>query len=567
MSRRRRAPPDADVGGVPTRVYDGPVVSFNYPWLPWHSRAHESWKSPPAPGESDRQFANSLLLNGFALVASHVFNNSITDVMASASNRRFALSAATKLAMSVSAEDGYVKAEHKEIFYFGPRSASCDRSLGQRPWIHSAVRRHRNSAIELGEKLVSSLNRQVFKPPPPEAVEREPDRMSFLDDWYDERLSSQRYCCTLGQSVVSDFCYHASCPAEFHSNAHVDKGLLTIIQNPADVEVCVDGEWMIPYDPERHAGAVLVLVGYTLERASGGHFHAALHRVRNRGARCSTVTKLHLPPHLVIEPALLCSHFEQQDVDAASYCSFTSRTLLAEFRRNHASVNAPAMVASDESTALAPQRPAPRALRPRMPRRGADARVEDTITTMTDLSRDTIETILCAATVQTLGRLASSCTMLRDCVAAADSTVWVPAAERSRIDWNLALDRIDRGAPSYGRFQEPGVAPQDAASLLASVANKWPEILRRELTDDDMHANTRIICYLVPKTAYEIFFILTFETMMQKLMTAFCNRQGVAMSSVRFLFDGSRISPNQTPAELEFEEGEVIDILVEQMGD
>ena len=38
-------------------------------------------------------------------------------------------------------------------------------------------------------------------------------------------------------------------------------------------------------------------------------------------------------------------------------------------------------------------------------------------------------------------------------------------------------------------------------------------------------------------------------------MTAFCNRQGVAMSSVRFLFDGSRISPNQTPQELEMEDG------------
>ena len=40
-----------------------------------------------------------------------------------------------------------------------------------------------------------------------------------------------------------------------------------------------------------------------------------------------------------------------------------------------------------------------------------------------------------------------------------------------------------------------------------------------------------------------------------QLMTAFCNRQGVAMSSVRFLFDGSRISPNQTPQELEMEDG------------
>ena len=38
-------------------------------------------------------------------------------------------------------------------------------------------------------------------------------------------------------------------------------------------------------------------------------------------------------------------------------------------------------------------------------------------------------------------------------------------------------------------------------------------------------------------------------------MTAFCNRQGVAINSVRFLFDGSRINPSQTPQELEMEDG------------
>ena len=192
---------------------------------------------------------------------------------------------------------------------------------------------------------------------------------------------------------------------------------------------------------------------------------------------------------------------------------------------------------------------------------------ENTITTLTDLSRDTIEIILCAATVQTLGRLASSCTMLRECVAAADSTVWVPAAERSRIDWNLALDRIDRGAPSYGRSYAAPWNAQDAASLLASVANKWPEILRRELTDDVMHANTKITCKVVTQDGNEISIALKFETRMMRLMTAFCNRQGVSLGSVRFLFDGSRINPDQTPVELEFEDGEVIDVMVEQQGD
>ena len=55
-------------------------------------------------------------------------------------------------------------------------------------------------------------------------------------------------------------------------------------------------------------------------------------------------------------------------------------------------------------------------------------------------------------------------------------------------------------------------------------------------------------------------------TPLQKLMTAFCNRHGIAQSSVRFLFDGARIDPNQTPEQLEMEDGHVIDCMVEQTG-
>ena len=39
-------------------------------------------------------------------------------------------------------------------------------------------------------------------------------------------------------------------------------------------------------------------------------------------------------------------------------------------------------------------------------------------------------------------------------------------------------------------------------------------------------------------------------------MKAFCNRNGVAMNSVRFLFDGNRVNPSQTPADLEMEDGD-----------
>ena len=47
---------------------------------------------------------------------------------------------------------------------------------------------------------------------------------------------------------------------------------------------------------------------------------------------------------------------------------------------------------------------------------------------------------------------------------------------------------------------------------------------------------------------------------------AFCTRNGVATTAVRFLFDGNRINPSQTPEDLEMEDNDVIDVMVEQQG-
>ena len=49
-------------------------------------------------------------------------------------------------------------------------------------------------------------------------------------------------------------------------------------------------------------------------------------------------------------------------------------------------------------------------------------------------------------------------------------------------------------------------------------------------------------------------------------MRAFCQRQGVAMESVRFLFDGNRIRENQTPNEQEMEDGDSIEVFVALTG-
>lgn len=45
----------------------------------------------------------------------------------------------------------------------------------------------------------------------------------------------------------------------------------------------------------------------------------------------------------------------------------------------------------------------------------------------------------------------------------------------------------------------------------------------------------------------EVFFKIKRSTQLKKLMDAFCDRQGKATASVRFLFDGQRVNPTDTP--------------------
>ena len=64
----------------------------------------------------------------------------------------------------------------------------------------------------------------------------------------------------------------------------------------------------------------------------------------------------------------------------------------------------------------------------------------------------------------------------------------------------------------------------------------------------------------------KIFFKCKPHTTMKKLMDAYATRQGVNRTSVRFLFDGERITDQQTPKDLGLEEGDSIDVVMEQVG-
>ena len=61
-------------------------------------------------------------------------------------------------------------------------------------------------------------------------------------------------------------------------------------------------------------------------------------------------------------------------------------------------------------------------------------------------------------------------------------------------------------------------------------------------TDPSEHLNIK-----VTDGNNEVFFKIKKTTQLKKLMDAFCDRQGKAPSSVRFLFDGTRVNPTDSP--------------------
>ena len=64
----------------------------------------------------------------------------------------------------------------------------------------------------------------------------------------------------------------------------------------------------------------------------------------------------------------------------------------------------------------------------------------------------------------------------------------------------------------------------------------------------------------------EVYFKIKRTTQLKKLMDAFCERQGKAPTSVRFLFDGQRVNPTDNPETLDMQDGDTLEVHQEQIG-
>ncbi|GBE86053.1 Ubiquitin-like protein pmt3/smt3 [Sparassis crispa] len=79
-------------------------------------------------------------------------------------------------------------------------------------------------------------------------------------------------------------------------------------------------------------------------------------------------------------------------------------------------------------------------------------------------------------------------------------------------------------------------------------------------------ANAPINIKVATQTGEEVFFKIKRNTKLSKLQGAYAAKVGKDVSSIRFLYDGNRINDDDTPASLDMEDNDTIDVMVEQVG-
>jgi len=80
--------------------------------------------------------------------------------------------------------------------------------------------------------------------------------------------------------------------------------------------------------------------------------------------------------------------------------------------------------------------------------------------------------------------------------------------------------------------------------------------------EDDNHINIKV----VSQDHNEVLFKISKTTPMKKMMDAYCKKQGIMPTSVRFLFNGERLREGDTPQSLQMENNDIIDAMLQQIG-
>jgi small ubiquitin-related modifier len=82
----------------------------------------------------------------------------------------------------------------------------------------------------------------------------------------------------------------------------------------------------------------------------------------------------------------------------------------------------------------------------------------------------------------------------------------------------------------------------------------------------DLATPERISIKVVSQNGDAIAFALKKTTPLEMLMKSYCSKTGAQIQSLRFLYDGVRLSGKETPVDLGMENGDILDVVLQQLG-
>ena len=68
------------------------------------------------------------------------------------------------------------------------------------------------------------------------------------------------------------------------------------------------------------------------------------------------------------------------------------------------------------------------------------------------------------------------------------------------------------------------------------------------------------------QTGANVVFAIKPTTPLSKIFGAYCGRVGASPHTVRFLYNGERLQPENTPKDIDMHDGDVVDAVLQQTG-
>ena len=109
--------------------------------------------------------------------------------------------------------------------------------------------------------------------------------------------------------------------------------------------------------------------------------------------------------------------------------------------------------------------------------------------------------------------------------------------------------------PILGSKQENPTALTSASSSSATTTPPPPDMVR-----------THICLSAQSQNGDSLEFKVRMDTPLQKLIDAYCSRMRISEETVRFLYDGDRVDGKGTAKSHNMEDGDILDVVLQQTG-